>query len=176
MKKQITSLFLLFILIVPAVATYTWLQLHKCAVKREVKCKMIAGIDKKELVFFKFSKKEINAKLHWEHSKEFEFNDQMYDVVDKKVVNDSIALWCWSDDEETNLNKQLNTVLTSVFQKDSKSKDKQNQVFKFYKLLYFQDVFSWKPLEVSCFCKIILFKKIDYQSVCKFISLPPPKI
>ena len=41
-------------LIAPAVVTYSWLQQRKRAVKKEVKWKMIAGIDKSELVILKF--------------------------------------------------------------------------------------------------------------------------
>lgn len=45
-------------LIAPVVVTYSWLQQRKRAVKKEVKWKMIAGIDKSELVLLKFSKAE----------------------------------------------------------------------------------------------------------------------
>ena len=58
---------------------------------------MIAGIDKSELVLFKFSKEETTTKLNWKHAKEFEFNQQMYDVVEKQVSKDSIHYWCWWD-------------------------------------------------------------------------------
>ena len=51
---------------------------------------MIAGIDKKELVFFEFSHTENQQKLKWKHSKEFEFNGEMYDVVKKITSTDSI--------------------------------------------------------------------------------------
>lgn len=175
LKKSNLSLFLLLLLVAPAVLTFTWLQLHEYAIKKEVKSKMIAGIDKKELVFLKFSSKEINTKLNWEDAKEFEFNEQMYDVVYKKTTNDSISMWCWNDNKETNLNKQLAKVLNSVFQKDSNSKDKKNKVFKFYQLLYFEPIFSWKPLDVNCFTKIIFSKKSGYLSIYKHINIPPPK-
>jgi hypothetical protein len=58
-------------LIAPAAVTYIWLQHRKAVVRKEVKWKMIAGIDKSELVFFQFSKKESQTKLKWKHSNEF---------------------------------------------------------------------------------------------------------
>lgn len=175
MKKQLISFILLFILIVPAVATYTWLRQHKRAVKREVKWNMIAGVDKKELVFFTFSNKDIVTKLRWEHAKEFEYQTQMYDVVEKVVANDSTQLWCWWDHEETKLNKQLQRLLVGVFQNDLESKTKQNNVFKFYTLLFFQPEFSWQP-----FIQLLNNKKtvcigLIYKSIPSIISLPPPK-
>ncbi|WP_290821870.1 hypothetical protein [Flavobacterium sp.] len=175
MKKQIISIFLLFMLIAPAVVTYSWLQQRKRAVKREVKWKMIAGIDKSELVLLKFSKVETTTKLQWKHSKEFEFNNQMYDIVDKIVSKDSIKYWCWWDFEETKLNKQLDNLLVGVFQHDSKSKEKQDLVYKFYKSIYLQPLFSWEPLiqslqknEIFTFCNLHKPKFIQ-------MDLPPPK-
>ena len=77
-------------LIAPAVVTYSWLQQRKRVVKKEVKWKMIVGIDKSELVLLKFSKAAMASKLKWKHAKEFEFNNQMYDIGDKVVSKDSI--------------------------------------------------------------------------------------
>ena len=99
---------------------------------------MIAGIEQKELVYFEFSTQEIKTKLRWEHSKEFEYQNQMYDVVEKKIVNGKTQLWCWLDSEETILNQKLQKLLTSVFSHDTKSKDKENQVFLFTKLFIFK--------------------------------------
>ncbi|MQP53372.1 MULTISPECIES: hypothetical protein [unclassified Flavobacterium] len=175
MKKQIISIFLLLLLIAPAVVTYTWIQQRKRAVKKEVKWKMIAGIDKSELVLLKFSKEEITTKLNWKHAKEFEFNHQMYDVVEKQVSKDSIQYWCWWDFKETKLSKQLDDLLAGVFQKDSQSKEKQNKIYSFYKSIYFQSVFSWEPF-ISLTNKKrgnshLVFYQIKYTQT----SSPPPK-
>ncbi len=166
---------MLFILIVPAVVTYTWLHHHRRAVKREVKWKMIAGVDKKELVFFKFSNQELTTKLRWEHSKEFEYQTQMYDVVEKKITNDSTYLWCWWDHEETKLNKQLQGLLATAFQNDSQTKDKQNDVYKFYNLLFFQPEFSWHLFVSTFFSPTIFSQNKKYESVPIFPSHLPPK-
>ncbi len=163
-------------LIAPAVVTYSWLQQRKRAVKKEVKWKMIAGIDNKELVHLKFSKKEISEKLNWKHSKEFEYNNQMYDVVDTVVSKDSIQYICWWDFEETKLSKQLDELLVGVYQHDSKSKEKQDLLTKFYKSIYLSPLFSWFPstniesiIEVNSNC-------IFYQSKFLKINSPPPNI
>lgn len=163
-------------LIAPAVVTYTWLQQRKRAVKKEVKWKMIAGINKKELVLLKFSKAEITTKLNWKHSKEFEFNNQMYDVVDKVVTRDSIQYWCWWDFKETKLNKQLEELLVGVYQHDSKSKEKQDLLYKFYKSIYFQPVFSWFPfIDKNSTIEINRYGGF-YQSKVLLVDSPPPNI
>ncbi len=176
MKKKVVSFFLLFILIVPIGATYLWLHQRKKAVKREIKWKMIAGLDKKELVYFTFSKKDIETKLRWEHSKEFEYQHQMFDVVEKKTVNDSVHLWCWWDFEETKLNKQLQSLLIVAFQNDTKTTQKKEHVFGFYKLLYFQNEFSWQPFVETQVKRVSISKENYYQSVPSIISLPPPEV
>lgn len=175
MKKQVVSLLLLFILIVPIGTTYLWLHQRKRAVKKEVKWKLIAGLDKKELVFFAFSQKEVETKLHWEHSKEFEYKQQMYDVVEKKIIKDSIHLWCWWDFQETKLNKQLQSLLTVAFQNDTKTTQKKDQVFGFYKLLYLQPEFYWQPFICIDVAMNYKYKDVIYQSLPSLISLPPPK-
>ena len=162
-------------LIAPAVVTYSWLQQRKRAVKKEVKWKMIAGIDKSELVLLKFSKAETTTKLNWKHSKEFEFSNQMYDIVDKVVSKDSIHYWCWWDFEETKLNKQLDNLLVGVYQHDSKSKEKQDIVYKFYKSIYFQSLFCWEPfIKLSQKNNNITFS-CTYKLLFIQMDLPPPK-
>ena len=163
-------------LIAPAVVTYSWLQQRKRAVKKEVKWKMIAGIDKSELVLLKFSKVETTTKLKWKHSKEFEFNNQMYDIVDKITTKDSVKYWCWLDFEETKLNKQLDNLLVGVYQHDSKSKEKQDLLYKFYKSIYFQPVFSWLPfIDKSRPTKVNMYGGF-YQTKFLILDSPPPNI
>lgn len=166
---------MLFLLIAPAVVTYTWLQHRKTMVRKEVKWKMIAGIDKNELVLLKFSTKESHDKLKWKHSKEFEYNGEMYDIVERKATKDSIQYCCWWDHEETKLSKQLSKLLVSAFQSDAPSKDKKEQIVNFYKSIYFQDVFSWEPFHVWVPTIKNTTPKIYYKSISFTISLPPPE-
>lgn len=176
MKKQIIGLFLLFILIVPAVVTYTWIQHHKYSIKREVKEKLIAGIDIQELVFFQFSNEELTTQLRWEHAKEFEYKSQMYDVVDKKIYTDSTYLYCWLDHKETKLNKQLQSLLDVAFQNDNQTTQKEEQALAFYKFLYFQPEFSWQPFVFSDSKTTSNLKVLVYQTTDLSIAPPPPKI
>jgi 4-amino-4-deoxy-L-arabinose transferase-like glycosyltransferase len=174
-KNQLISFFLLFSLVTPVAVTYSWLQIQKHVIKKELKSDMIAGIEKKELVFFHFANKEINSKLKWEHASEFEYNNQMYDVIEKKTVNDSTKLWCWWDHKETKLNKKLQDLVLTAFQNDAKSKEKQNDLQKFYQLLYLKLEFSWKPFSAIFIFKTTIWKNTIYKLVTTLIVLPPPK-
>lgn len=99
----------------------------------------------------------------------------MYDVVEKKIGNGKTQLWCWLDSKETILNQKLQKIFSSVFSHDSKTKDKENLVFSFYKTLYFQEIFEWKPF-VSDTSKIALgHKKTNFNLQYISIILPPPQ-
>ncbi|HEY8401789.1 MAG TPA: hypothetical protein VIK89_11025 [Cytophagaceae bacterium] len=105
-------------------------------IQKEVKWKIIAGIDKNELVLLKFTKEETETKLNWKHSKEFEYNKEMYDIVETEVNGDTISYWCWHDHEETALNRKLADVVAKTFGSNPKSKEKQKQLLDFFKSLY----------------------------------------
>ncbi|MDK2771954.1 MAG: hypothetical protein KYX68_06975 [Flavobacterium sp.] len=137
MKTRAISLLLFIVLLLPAVVTFSWLQHRKYVVKKEVKQTIIAGIDKKELQILKFHHQEVNQKVEWEHSKEFEFNGKMYDIVKKEIVNDSVQFFCWLDEEETELNRRLKTLLINVYHNDVPLKLKNDLVLDFYKSLFF---------------------------------------
>ena len=101
MKGKLTGIFLLLCLVVPIATTFTFLHFHKKQIRREVKRKIIAGIDKNELILLRLSEIESQTKLNWKHSKEFEFNQQMYDIVETEVKGDTIYYWCMRDTKET---------------------------------------------------------------------------
>jgi len=175
LKIQVISFFLLFSLLTPVAVTYSWLQLKKRSIKKEVKQEIIAGIKKKELFFFQFSNQDITSKLKWEHEGEFEYNNQMYDVVEKLIVNDSTQLWCWWDHKETKLNKKLQELALIAFQHDAKSNEKQNGLNKFYQLVYLKSEFFWKPFRTIIFFESTSFIATIYKSVTTLIVCPPPK-
>ena len=55
----------------PVAMTYTVFQFQKKKIKKEIKRRMIAGMDRDELILLSFSSIDRLNKLEWEHSKEF---------------------------------------------------------------------------------------------------------
>ncbi len=98
---------------------------------------MIAGLDESRLVKLVFTHEEAKVMLHWEHSKEFEFNGQLYDVVRQQYGASLVTFWCFPDHAETRLQKQLTTLLRINLQKDTQRQEKQSQVRHFYKNLFY---------------------------------------
>lgn len=176
MRTRIASVSLIFILIAPALMTYLWLQHQKQIVKHEVKRMIIKGIDIDELELLKFTKQESINKLKWEHSKEFEYNHKMYDVVKVEEVGDSIYYWCWLDREETKLNNQLADLVKNVLSTNPQKKEKQEHLFSFYKSLYCSESFNWQ-LRLSYIDNIQNTFYLNANYIYPFPPpTPPPKI
>lgn len=129
-------MFLLLCLVIPFTLTYSFLHYQKKHIKNEIKRKIIDGNLKENLVLLKFTELESKSLLRWEHPKEFEFKDRMYDVVVTEVKNDTIHYWCWLDNDETKLNQQLNKLLAYSLCKNPKNHEKQERLTNFFKSLY----------------------------------------
>jgi hypothetical protein len=111
--------------------------------------------------------------LEWEHSKEFEYKDQMYDVVESKTYGDSAYYWCWWDNEETTLHKQLDQLLAEVLGNSPSRDEKEDQLLEFYKNLYCQDYIYQMAVEITD--KVIMPLSNDYGISLNFKPpVPPP--
>jgi hypothetical protein len=160
----------------PIATLYVWLQHRKTIAKQEAKERIIAGIDKKDLVLLKFTQQESQTCLHWEHAQEFEYKQQMYDVVETAVHGDTTYYWCWLDSPETRLNIQLYALVSQLWEKDSQNQETSKNVLKFYTELFCQQ----HPIFHFFLCK-------EARSVCFFYACaylfrpalphaPPPEI
>ena len=116
--------------------TFAFLHYQKKQVKRTIKHEIIAGIDKDELVLLKIPTAESETLLEWEHAKEFEYQHEMYDVVSLERKGDTTYYWCWWDNEETQLNKRLDALLTGNLSHDKQHQQQKDRLLSFFKTLY----------------------------------------
>lgn len=91
----------------PTAGSLTWLDLERANVKKAVDRHIVAGIEAGDLVLLEFSRAETETLLRWEHAREFEYDGQMYDVVETWAVGDTVFYRCWWDREETALNNRM---------------------------------------------------------------------
>ncbi len=172
--KKLTSILLLISLTLPFIGSVSWLNYQKKKVKRQVKHQIIAGINKSELVLLIFSKEDLNTKLNWKHSKEFEFNNNMYDIVEADTTNNIVSYWCWWDSEETKLNKQLTKLLAQFLGKDHQNKETKSQLSNFLDALFYLKNEPWKASVNSAQKKHLYTYNINYESLKISPSTPPP--
>ncbi len=176
MKTKLFGILLILSIIAPYATVYTWLQYRKSIVKKEVKWKMIRGLDKEALVLLKFNTKEIDKKVKWKHSKEFQYKGEMYDIVERTSKGDTTYFWCWWDHKETALNKQLSQLLTVVLNQDSKSNHHKNSLHHFYTKLFIEQynptqLFVFKTFSDRCYIE----SQIKYEIYLSNTS-PPPEL
>ena len=174
MLKKIISIFLIIVLFAPFWLTFSIYHLQKKTIKKSVKKLLISQLDDNQLIILKFSKDELYFKLRWEHSKEFEYNEVMYDIVKSEEKGDSVSYLCWQDDEETAINKKFLSILHSVLQKDKKANKLFSQLINMqFNYLLFEFPFIGK----NNLYEIILYRahiNNFYQSIYISPSPPPP--
>jgi hypothetical protein len=152
------------------------LQHQKKLVKKEVKWKMISGIDREELVLLKLTEKEKNALLIWKHAREFEYRGEMYDIVTSERLGDTTYYWLWWDHEETKLNKQLTGLVAKALGHHSDHQEKQQRLNDFFKSLYFNDILVVNKTDFSPKKAANFAAKLFYISYLIQPPAPPPKM
>lgn len=151
-----------------------WLTYQKQKVKKQIKREIIASIDKSELVQLTFTKDQLETELEWEHSKEFEYNHQMYDIVEADTTENIITYWCWWDTEETELNQKLKKTLANFLNNDTKNKETKTRFANFYQSLFHSKTEAWKALNKQV-SKTNNFAYIfNYSSLHFPPTTPPP--
>ena len=123
MRVKVASILIIFILFTQFAGAYLWLQQKKLVVKSQVKTQLTKETEGERKVLLKFTLHESETKLRWEHAREFEYNAQMYDVIQTKTFGDSVYYWCWWDKEETELNRKLKKLVTQEHPKENKDKN-----------------------------------------------------
>lgn len=115
---------LLGLMIIPFAATFLWFKAEQHAVKKHVKRHIMQHTQKDELLEFTFLHND-TAQLNWKHSREFEWQGEMYDIIYRSHIDGVITYHVWHDSEETQLNNQINRMYHAMFfqQKDSSSQD-----------------------------------------------------
>lgn len=147
----------------------TMVLLKKHQVKREIKHKLMRSLPKDQLTLVTLSKQEASKKLKWEHSKEFELNGAMFDVIYTEVNGEKINYWCWPDTEESSLNQLLGSLAKQ------KHQSAEDECIKLQKLLTY--TLPYNPvLNVFCTRGAINFDliSIHYQSIHSTPNTPPP--
>ncbi len=157
------------------ITSYVLLKNQQKKIRKEVKRTLMNSVHKDELVLLKFSKAGQKKSLRWKHSKEFEYNGEMYDIVDTQVSEDSIYYWVWWDHKETKLNKKLDDWVAFVLGNNPKNQENQKQLQHILKSLYFTEDTEKLALAFIEVKKNFYFKQKYYDSIFHTPLIPPPE-
>jgi hypothetical protein len=135
MTKRLPAILLLATLVLPTLGGYAWLRYQKSEIRKEVENHRERGFTEEDLVLLRFSQMETRKLLRWEHPAEFEYLGQMYDIVRSEEQGDSLYYWCYWDEEETVLNREIAELEKSLFDTNPQQQEKQERLQQFYKSL-----------------------------------------
>ncbi|MFZ6051543.1 hypothetical protein [Halocola ammonii] len=133
--KKTTAILLFFALTFPFWGSFVALHIQKEALQREIKWSIAEGLPKSQLTQLSFQSDEIDSLVNWKHSKEFEYEGEMFDIVQTEITGDSTHFWCWWDKEETLLNKRIDKLAYVALSGDEKTHKQQEHFLMFVKLL-----------------------------------------
>lgn len=136
MKNRIAIL-LLLVIGCPTVGTRAFLLIRKSAIRQTVKRRILAGVERNELVQLTFALKDLDALLEWEHSREFAYQGVMYDLIESETRGDSIMYWCIQDRAETEINRHLDNLTAKSASSDPFSKTCLSQYIYYLKHIFF---------------------------------------
>lgn len=137
--KTVMALILAAALLLPAISVWLVVKSELRAAKRSVKEKMIAGLDRSELIQFDFSEPELQL-LDWQHDSEFVLNGLWYDVVESEQTEKGWRYLCFPDKQETRLNKELAGLFSMRMCKPLPGQDSKLHMVLLLKLLFPPDL------------------------------------
>lgn len=161
-------------MVVPIISTYTYLHITKQKIRKDVKHKILGKLEKENLILLNFTRAEAEN-LEWKHSREFEFQGQMYDIIRKETHGENISFWCWNDNEETKINKQINSLLAFVLGNDQQNKENQKRLINYYNSLFFSEIPSYNLTVLQSEYKYHILK-IECHNLSNSPPSPPPEI
>ncbi|WP_420388078.1 hypothetical protein [Roseivirga sp.] len=172
-SREITAALFLLCFLAPLGLTYGLLKVKQWKVKTEVEQQILQGIDKGELLELTFSLEEA-ANLDWEHEREFEYQGQSYDVVDKVVKDGYVTYQVWWDKIETRIKNQLAQLVSRALSQDEQQQGNQDNLERLLKAVYYQN--SENPVQVAGQSEQVRFHSFSqgYKSMEWAPPVPPP--
>ncbi len=128
----------------------------------------------KDLTVFYFSNQDINAE-----EDEFSVNGSFYDVVKREIHGDSVFVYCFSDEKETQLTASFSQNIQDLSAENNDFQGKSKRIFNFlFKDLYFfKNIFEIVPPPLFFVQKRISTQLLfDYTSPNLGSVSPPPQI
>ncbi|MES2837354.1 MAG: hypothetical protein V4667_07515 [Bacteroidota bacterium] len=148
-------------------------------IKKEVKRKLKAGVDKQKLhtiVVPKSWLSQNNKDFKTIHEREFEYKGVMYDVVTKTEKDDLIYFKCISDKEETKLFAQLDEHIKNHVSAFPQTKNKNQKLYKKIAKDYFPPSVKQNLVSFVVITKKQILFSEPLNSQFTKVSTPPPEL
>lgn len=146
--------------------------LFKYQIKSEIKSIIKSGNYKSVEITLTINENDPN--LRWIHSREFVFNDNMYDVISMKKEKEMLIIRCIEDYKEKQLIKNYSESMSNFFGNDSSNIG--NKIKKLIQLLHYEFILNNFERLIIEYHKISYKNKINtfFQNYYLIIPQPPP--
>lgn len=173
--RPLIATILLALLTLPFGSTYLFLEYEKSKAKAQAKIILATDSDTTQMLWLKFTKNQLENELRWEHSKEFEYKGQMYDVAQKKQKGDTTYLYVYWDKMETLVNQKLKKLIALGMGGEADSQDDAQLIVSLFKAVYTcPDHFNPAPPSFPDY-KLDFFYIEAYDFVWHTTDAPPPR-
>lgn len=135
----------------------------------------MAGIKPENLTLLKFTPKEAQTQIRWEHAHEFEHQGQLYDIVRTEQRGDTTLYWCWQDRTETHINAQIASLTLQNIEQDAQSKKAKINALKFYAELFWVEKNIFHFFSFTLLLKLKAFYAGEPIAQAETPPLPPPR-
>lgn len=131
-----SGIFFILILVFPFLGSWLWLQTHQQAARYDARITLSNIEDDENLVLWKFTTHEAATQLFWEHTREFEYKGEMYDIVRFEKHGDTTWYWCHHDRKESRVKKAMNSLVSTWLGTNPQQHQDQQRILDFLKTLY----------------------------------------
>lgn len=173
--KRLITIFFVLALSAPFAVPFFLLHYQKQKVRKEVKELIFPNLKKEDMLMLSFSLVEAEKHISWHHSREFEYRDEMYDVIKKEYRKDSVIFWCYHDRKETDLKKRLDELSAQSLTNDPQKKEQQQRINNLLKIQYLSCNCSWNPFHGFSLPASYPEYIVTYQSILFSPPKPPPR-
>lgn len=150
--------------------------IDKSNIRNSVLQAIQSGVAPEALIVFIFTEEE-SQNLNWKKSHEFEFEGEMYDIVETKIEEGAYHYTCFHDTKETKFKRRTFKLLGSLLLPENDSQSDQNTNLKLVKTQFFQTLKTVLLLPVLGDCKQIDFCfQNSYRSLMVGPNSPPPQL
>jgi len=135
MRKSL-SIITLLCFIIPAISVYTFLLAEKENIKKINREKLFSENNFNNWIKIELTEEEAHHLIEWENDHEFEYNQNMYDVVKREQSGNHLIYWCYQDVEESLINEQLGELFSYLSGGHSTRPETRHLLEKVFKKLY----------------------------------------
>ncbi len=173
MLKKIFAILLLCCLLLNIIGYHIIFCIRHSEIKAEMKrlLRLHANNEEQEVFAFSLNDKKALEKLEWESDDEFNLNGEMYDVIDKKILDGKLLIRCISDKKETALLKKYEKI-----NNENNSKNKSALLLKLVSSSYISSTNTNAIIKNIPVATKVSFQSEIISSSHHEVLTPPPQV